>query len=215
MQLEQWKYDLKDMFDEANYRIRMIQDAGYTSYALDRVIKEGGKDYFDVSDVNSREQLLVEMTRARVFINDVGSTIEGARLETAQIYAKEYKGKFGNEYNNAENKYARYDIKAIDPNIASRAFESYRKIEEHRAGEIVKEGAYGSENLIIALYDAEIRGLDSLSYGESLLDAFVDTSNDEWNQTREMSNMISGITGVIEDEIRYGKNDNIRGGFLF
>jgi hypothetical protein len=207
MELRQWKQQLEPLVNEANHRIEMIQAAGYVSYALDRVTREGGSDYFDLESVNTREELLREMTRIRVFMNDKGSTVEGARLETAQIYASEYKGKFGNQYNNKENEFARFDVKSINRDAASRAFESYRKIEEHRAAEIIGDGAYGSENLIIALYDAEIRGNDSLVYGEDLLDTYIKTSTDSWKRATEDANMITGITGVIED--------NIAGRYLF
>lgn len=207
LELNAWKNQLEPLVTEANHRIEMIQAAGYVSYALDRVITEGKSDYFDLSSVNSREELIREMTRIRVFMNDKGSTLDGARLETAQIHASDYKGKFGNEFNNEENKFARYDIKSIDKDAASKAFESYRKIESHRATEIIGDGAYGSENLIIALYDAEIRGSDSLVYGEELLDTFIKTSTDSWKRATEDSNMITGITGLIED--------NITGRYLF
>lgn len=207
MELKQWKHQLEPLVTEANHRIEMIQAAGYVSYELDRVSREGGSDYFDLESVNSREELVREMTRIRVFMNDKGSTVEGARLETAQIHAAEYRGKFGNEYNNKENEFARYDIKSIDKDAASRAFANYRRIEEHRAAEIIGDGAYGSENLIIALYDAEIRGNDSLAYGEELLDTFIKTSTDSWKKATEDANMITGITGLIED--------NIAGGYLF
>jgi hypothetical protein len=201
MELKQWKQQLEPLVTEANHRIEMIQAAGYVSYALDRVAREGGADYFDLEPVNTREELLREMTRIRVFMNDKGSTVDGARIETAHIHAAEYKGKFGNEYNNKENEFARFDIKSINKDAASRAFESYRKIEEHRAAEIIGDGAYGSENLIIALYDAEIRGNDSLVYGEELLDTYIKTSTDSWKRATENANMITGITGVIEDNI--------------
>lgn len=207
VELSAWKRQLEPLVSEANKRIEMIQAAGYVSYALDRVITEGKSDYFDLSSVGNREELLREMTRIRVFMNDKGSTLDGARLETAQINASEYKGKFGNEFNNKENQFARFDVSTINKDAASKAFESYRKIESHRASEIIGDGAYGSENLIIALYDAEIRGNDSLVYGEDLLDTFIKTSTDSWKKATEDSNMITGITGVIED--------NITGRYLF
>lgn len=207
LELEDYKRKLEPLVSEANKRIEMIESSGYTSYALDRVIREGGQNFFNLEDVSTREELLREITRLRVFINDKGSTIEGAKLETAQIYSSDYKGKFGNEYNNEEHGFETFDIKVIDKKVAARAFESYRKIEEHRAGEIVNEGSYGSENLIIALYDAEIRGLDSLVYGEELLDTFIKTTTHTWKKTTEKANMISGITGIIED--------NITGGYTF
>lgn len=204
-----WRQQLEPMVSEANHRIEMIEHAGYVSYAYDRVLKEGGgQNYFDLESVTTREELLKEMTRMRVFINDKGSTIEGARMETAQIYGAEYKGKFGNEYNNEEHEFARYDIKAINRDPASRAFENYRKIESIRASQIGKQeggdGGYGSENLIIAMYDAEIRGYDSFNYGIDLLDAFVETESDSWKKATAEANMITGITGIIEDKIKGG-----------
>lgn len=206
-----WKQQLEPMVSEANHRIEMIEHAGYTSYALDRVIQESGQNYFDLEPVTTREELIKEMTRMRVFINDKGSTLEGARLDTAQIYGAQYKGKFGNEYNNEENNFAKFDIKSIDKDVAARVFENYRKIESIRSSQIGKQdggdGGYGSENLIIAMYDAEIRGHDSYNYGTDLLDAFVKTESDQWQQVMQNSNMLTGITGVIED--------NITGRYLF
>lgn len=206
-ELENWKNQLEPLVSEANKRIELIQASGYVSYALDRVIHEGGTDYFDLEPVKTREELLREMTRMRVFINDKGSTLEGAKLETAQIYASDYRGKFGNEYNNEEHNFSRFDTTTIDRELASRAFANYRRIEEHRATEIIGDGSYGSENLIIALYDAEIRGLDSLAYGEELLDTYVKTSSVMWERVTSKANMVAGITGLIED--------NITGGYRF
>ena len=207
-QLEESKNKLEPLVHEANMRIEMITSSGYTSYALDRVIKEGGVDYFSLDDVKTREELVRESTRLRVFINDKGSTIDGAKLETAQIYADEYKGKFGNQYHNEENNFKNYDTKVIKSDIAERAFRNYRIIEESRASHISERtGGYGSENLINALYDAEVRGMDSQLYRMELLDSFVLTNSKEGELAREKSNIISGITGIIED--------NITGGYAF
>ena len=109
-------------------------------------------------------------------------------------------------YNNEENEFARFDIKVIDKDIASRAFSNYRKIEEHRATDIIGDGAYGSENLIIAMYDAEVRGLESLVYGEELLDTFVKINTTQWQKTKRDSDSITGISGIIEDNILGGYN---------
>ena len=207
-QLEEAKNKLEPLVHEANMRIEMITSSGYTSYALDRVIKEGGVDYFSLDDVKTREELVRESTRLRVFINDKGSTIDGAKLETAQIYADEYKGKFGNQFHNEENNFKNYDTKVIKSEIAEKAFRSYRILEEDRSSNIsLKTGGYGSENLINALYDAEIRGLDSQMYGKELLDSFVEINSKEGERSREKANLISGITGIVED--------NITGGYLF
>ena len=205
-ELEKWKSDLEPLVNEANKRIELIQASGYTSYALDRVIKEGGQDFFDLSEINTREELITENTRLRVFINDKGSTLDGAKIETAQINSSKYLGKFGNQYNTKEYNFAKFDTDVIDKKIAIKAFENYRKIESHRASEIVGEGSYGSNNLIAALYDAEVRGYDSLVYGEDLLDSFVKLSDDEWENVRKDVNSITGISGIIEDNITGGRN---------
>lgn len=193
---------IETLFSEANKRIEFIKSQGFTSYAIDRVEHEGGKDYFDVEDITDRETLLEQLYRVRVFLNDKGSTIDGAKLQTAQINAEIYKGKFGNQYNTEEHNNARYDTTIIDKDIAARAFESYRKIESHRANEIVGEGQYGSENLIIALYDAEVRGMDSLVYGEALLDSFQKEHEEMWGRATKESDNISAISGLIYDNIK-------------
>lgn len=206
-QLADWKLKLEPLVYEANMRIEMIQSAGYTSYALDRVIKEGdGRDYFDLEDITTREDLIAENTRMRIFLNDEGSTMKGARLETAQIYSEKYRGKFGNEYKKENN--VAFDTSSIDPEVAKRAFENYRKIEEDRAAIIGKQGmagVYGSENLIIAIYDAEIRGKDSLVYGMDLLDAFESKAAPFVKEQQQTADEINAISGLIEHQMRGGK----------
>lgn len=194
--------EIEKLFTEANQRIEYIKAQGYTSYAIDRVESEGGRDYFDTDVITDRESLIRELYRVRTFLADKGSTVEGAIIETAQINSEIYKGKFGNQYNTEEYDYKRYDNKIIDDDAASRAFRAYRNIESHRASEIVGEGAYGSENLIIALYDAEIRGQDSLVYGEALLDAFQKQHEDMWNRATSEADEINSISGIITDNIR-------------
>lgn len=207
-QLADWKLRLEPLVYEANMRIEMIQSSGYTSYAVDRVIQEGGRDYFDIEDISTREELIAETTRMRIFLNDKGSTMKGAKLETAQIYSEKYKGKFGSEYKNEANGNFAFDTSIIDPEVAKKAFQSYRKIEEDRAAIIGKQGmpgVYGSENLIIAIYDAEIRGKDSQLYGKELLDAFESQSEFFIKKQHQTADEVHAITGLIEMEIRGGK----------
>lgn len=194
------------LFSEANRRIEFIKSQGFTSFAIDKLESESNKDYFDLEDIVDRESLVEQLYRVRLFLNDKGSTIEGAKLETAQINSEIYKGKFGNQYNTEENNYAHYDTKIIDKEFASRAFESYRKLEQTKAGQIAIQGGYGSENLITALYDAEIRGLDSLVYGNELLEIFYTEHLNVWDKATKDSDNISSISGQIYDNLkeRYG-----------
>ena len=206
MSREEFEYNkhlLMATQEEANRRIELIQSQGFTSHALERVIAEGyGRDYFDISEINNAGDLIAETTRMRVFINDHGSTLDGAKLDTAQIASEKYKGKFGNQYNNKEHDFAKFDTSVIDRVIAMKAFEAYRKIEESRAAQITQKGGYGSENLIIALYDAEVRGLDSEGYGNSLLNKFFRQDDEEQREMQEKMDSVTGITGVIIDNLR-------------
>lgn len=48
--------------------------------------------------------------------------------------------------------------------------------------------------MIIALYDAEIRGQDSLVYGMDLLDSLKLKNEDEWEFVTKDYNIISSMT---------------------
>ena len=200
------KSRLEILFSEANRRIEYIKAQGFTSYAIDKVENEGGKDYFDIDDVTDRESLIEQLTRVRVFLADKGSTVDGAILDTAQINSEIYKGKFGNQYNTEEYDYKRFDNKVIDEDLAKRAFESYRKLEESKQFLISKGKStgdvYGSENLIIALYDAEVRGMDSEVYGFNLLEAFYRGTQDMWSNIERDQDVTTAISGRVYDDIR-------------
>lgn len=199
------KMELEPLVHEANQRIEMIKALGLTSHAVERVIAEGdGRDYFDLEEVSSQKELLKEVTRMRIFIADKGSTVDIAKLETAQIEAEIYRGKFGNEYNTDEFNKARFDIKTLDIEIAKKAFENYRKIEEDFAGLITGKDGYGSENLIMAIYDAEVRGLDGYNYGVDLLNVDYIVKQESWMKTKERSDDVLSIAGFVEDRLTGG-----------
>ena len=67
--------------------------------------------------------------------------------------------------------------------------------------ELANSGGYGSENMIIALYDAEIRGQDSLVYGMDLLNALKLKNEDEWEFVTQDYNIISPMTVDLIDNI--------------
>ena len=208
-QLADYIDKFQPLVDVANNRIQTILEAGYNSLAIDRVEQQTGKEYFDLYDVKNREDLISRITAVRVFLADKGSTLEGAKLEMTQIATEKYKGKFGNQYNTEEYNFARYDTNAIDKEIAERAFENYRKIESIRASQIGRQGqdgVYGSENLIIAMYDAEIRGIDSFAVGNDLLDAFVEEADTAWKPIEDESDSTLAISGYYLDNLKRGMN---------
>ena len=208
-QLADYKEKFAPLVELANNNITKIKEAGYNSLAVDRIERQVGREYFDISSAKTRGELMAEITAVRVFLADKGSTLNGAKLETIETNSAIYKGKFGNQYNNEEYNFARYDINVIDKEIAERAFENYRKIESWRASQIGRQGqdgVYGSENLIIAMYDAEIRGLDSYAVGNDLLDAYVKESNTAWKPIEDEAESTVAISGYYLDNLKRGLN---------
>ena len=205
-QLAEYINKFTPLMEVANERIREILEHDYMSLAVKRVQEQQERDYFDMFDVNTREDLISRVTAIRVFLADEGSTLEGARKETLQTL---YGGKFGNEYNNKQNKFARYDISAIDKEKAEKAFENYRKLEEQWAALIGRQGGagvYGSENLIIAMYDAEVRGIDSFDVGKDLLEEFEKEQKTSWKPIEDEAEATIAISGVYFDNLTRGLN---------
>lgn len=201
---EQKRKELEPIIDEANRRIGNIVNLGLQSAALSRVEEETGRPYLTLDDAETIPQLITEATRARVFLNDKTSTIEGAKVYTAQLNAEEFRGKFGNQYHTWEHKFKNFDTNSIDEEIAKRVFANYRKLEELRAADIVGDGAYGSENLIIAMYDAEIHGEDSFDAGLDQLNAHYAQKTEEWQNRFERSNSVAAILGFYLNDDEEG-----------
>ena len=201
---EQKRKELEPIIDEANRRIGNIVNLGLQSAALSRVEEETGRSYLTLDDAETIPQLITEATRARVFLNDKTSTIEGAKVYTAQLNAEEFRGKFGNQYHTWEHKFKNFDTNSIDEEIAKRVFANYRKLEELRAADIVGDGAYGSENLIIAMYDAEIHGEDSFDVGLDQLNAHYEQKTEEWQNRFERANSVTAILGFYLNDDEEG-----------
>lgn len=189
------------LIDEANNRIEAIKEAGYNSMALERIENQTGKEYFDLFNVKNREDLISRMTAVRVFLADKGSTIEGAKLETMETTTAYLKGRFGGQWKKIQNNDISYDQSVIDEETAKRAFANYRKIEEIRASQIGRqdqEGVYGSENLIIAMYDAEVRGIDSFEIGMDLLDSWQEEVEKNWQPFIDEADETNSIKGYAQ-----------------
>lgn len=197
--VQSMKNRLEELIAEANRRIDILQSHGYASAALSRAEQETGRDYFTLDDANTRGEVIEEATRARVFLADETSTLEGAKIYTAQLNAAEFRGKFGNQYHTWEHKFKNFDTSVIDEEIAKTVFSNYRKLEELRAADITGDGAYGSENLIIAMYEAQIRGEDSFMTGLDQLDAHYRKKTREWQSRFERANEVGSILGTMTD----------------
>ena len=153
--INQLKLRLQPVIDEANNRWAVLDDLGLRSLAISRALEESNSKWgFEISQLTTREDILTEATRARVFLADKTSTAEGADLYTQQESYKQYAGQFGGKYHNWENKFKNYNINVIDEDTARVAFKAYRALEESEAARIIE---YGSENTIIAMYDMAIK----------------------------------------------------------
>ena len=115
-------------------------------------------------------------------ISDKTSTIEGAELYTVEINSERFRGKFGSEYRTPEYGNKGFDINVIYEEYAKEVFRSYRKLEELEQG-LIQE--YGSENLIIAMYDAKVRGADPFVTGHHIIDVWYRSKQDEWERRFE------------------------------
>lgn len=192
--------EFQPIIDEANRRAGNLINMGLASSALERLESETDRHFFTLDYAETIPELITEATRARVFLADNTSTIEGAKVYTAQLNAAEFKGKFGNQYHTWEHKYKNFDTTVIDEEIAKEVFSNYRKLEELRAADIIGEGAYGSENLIIAMYDAQIHGEDSYMIGLEQLDSFHRQKTEEWQERFERANSVASILGFYLNE---------------
>ena len=175
--LDNLRQQYEGLISEANQRWEMIEAAGYKSMAVTRARDEGGRDYFTLDYAESEGDILNEVTRARVFIADRTSTLEGAELYTAEINSEQFRGKFGSEYRKPEYGNKGFDPAVIDEEYAKEVFSSYRRLEETKQGLIEQ---YGSENLIIAMYDAKVRDEDPYLAGQHLIDLWYKTHTEEW-----------------------------------
>lgn len=154
-ELQELKDKVQPILDLANQRWSKLDDLELRSLAISRAYDEAEDERwgFDVSQLTTKGEVIEEATRARVFINDETSTPQGAELYTQQESYKQWAGQFGNQYNNWENKFKNYNTKTISEEHARVAFAAYRRLEESEAARIM---SYGSENMIIAIYDMVI-----------------------------------------------------------
>lgn len=160
------KSRLQPIIDLANSRWKALDNLDLRSLAISRAYDESNDTWgFDISEMTDKGDIIAEVTRARVFINDETSTVKGAELYSQQESYKQWQGQFGNQYNNWENKFKKFNISTISEDAAKVAFAAYRRLEESEAARIM---SYGSENMIIAIYDMVIH--QGLSDADNLED---------------------------------------------
>lgn len=204
-EIEQLKVKVKPIIDLANKRWEELDKNNLRSLAVSRAYDEGAGWGFDVSRLTDRGEIIAEATRARVFINDPTSTIEGAELYTQQESYRQWQGQFGNQYNNWENKFKKFNISTISEEHARVAFAAYRRLEESEAARIM---SYGSENMIIAIYDMVIKDnyydaenindvTDVTERARDLLSRELGERREEFERAFREENQVGNILDVI------------------
>ena len=189
-----YKTRMQEVIDYANSRIDAAMLSQTASIELDRFLNGDPDKRFDISNINDPGELRAYMTMVRTIIPTISENSDKAIIDTAFMARAAYEGQFGGQwketYTDEEGRvhYRHYNIhdvvdeqgqvirQAINPEIAREAFAAYRRIEEEFAGYIGRqgqEGVYGSENLIIAIYDSFARGEDGQIFAHDLMNAWI------------------------------------------
>ena len=163
--LDPLREQLNVLVNQANERVHDLANKGLNSRALTEATRSRlrmptrvADDELFRSDLKTRRQINREFARVHAFLNDYTSTTKGAYEFESDL--KDYKGAFGHQWQAeyGEN----YDKSRIDEEKAKMAFDLYRRIVEAAGGWERAVGifqgkesliGYGSENLIIAIYD--------------------------------------------------------------
>lgn len=200
---------MEEVISSVNARIDSLQSQGLTTVELARFQEGDSTKRFSLPDSLDPNEVRAYMTEVRVVASSIHEDSKKALLDTALVEAEIYKGQFGSQY--PVTHYNIKDVfddngniirKGINPDIASKAFEAYRNLESDYGpiiGRAGQKGVFGSENLIIAIYDIIERGMDGQLYGRDLLLAWQDEFNKEVEGANFLLNNASEIIGNWDD----------------
>lgn len=200
IKLEELRAKVSPIINLANQRWRELDALDLRSLAISRALTENDDEWgFDVSRLTTPQAIIAEATRARVFLADRTSTVQGAELYTQEEAAKEWKGQFGNQYPSSH-----YSGR-IDQDQAKVAFAAYRRLEESEAARMI---SYGSENMIIAIYDIVDKGEFSIDNPDDLtevtemardfLDREIGEKHRQFERAFSEQQEVGGILDVIK-----------------
>lgn len=222
-ELVDYKRQMSKIVNYTNVRIEEQLEKHELTTELYSFLNEDFNKRFDISQLTDPREIREYMTQVRVVLNSLDDGGRKASVDTAIMEAEVYRTQFGNQhrggYVDEEGKYRvrhfnTHDVfdesgnlirRAIDPTTASKAFAAYRRLEEQFAGYIGRQGQelmFGSENLIILLYDfyeknpeADNDFLRSHNTDDSLL--FASSLLDEWINERIME--MEGINYSLQN----------------
>lgn len=163
---------LATLVNQANARVTALAESGTPSRAVEearrsksRLTSRDKEEDLFRANLKTRRDINREFSRVQTFLNDFTSTVTGAQNFNKDLALESsLKGQFGGKWEASTGK--RYNTDVIDDEKAAKAFEIYRKVMEEsggwdRAVGMMKgyEGllGYGSENLIIQIYDMVVQ----------------------------------------------------------
>lgn len=191
-----YKSAMSKIVELTNMRMEQVLSNHMMTTEMNRFFNGDISKRFDISQLTDPGELRAYMTEVNVVLNSIGENSRKAEIDTAIMDAERFRGQFGNQYQTLHADYAgkqsvthfnlndvideegRIVKERINPDIASEAFAAYRKLEEAGyAGYIGRQGQemmFGSENLIILLYDFYDRGEDGFMHAKDILEAWID-----------------------------------------
>lgn len=214
--VQEWITRLTPGFMELNKRVKELMENNLTSKALETLISYGylNEDYqIDIAelrdDLAGQGKIGIQTLQhlnlvVMQFLNDNGSTVDGAIHEMAIEAQRVYRGKFGKEWLDRGGK--TWDTSVIKEMHLKRVFELYRRIEElpdnaALIGTRYQAGVYGSDNLIEFIYDLVNDGYDNddvLSIVQKELDNYAyETREHFYTKKKEISE--NNFTATSED----------------
>ena len=163
--------DMRGLVDYVNARIDDVLSRNMRTTELDKFLRGNENRRFNISQLSDPSDIRETMTELRTVL----STLEDdrkAQLDTGLMEAEIYRHQFGGNHasiysdesgthirhfnvNNVYDENGQIIRRAINPQLAAKAFAAYRRVEEIYAGYIGRQGqemVFGSENLIILLY---------------------------------------------------------------
>lgn len=206
--LTDYKREMQKVVDYANLRIDEQLKTHTMSMELYAFLNEDFSKRFSISELTNPDDIKAYMTEVRTVLSTIDEGSKKASMDSAVIEAEVYRGQFGNQHKSTfideqgkahKRHFNLNDVldddgniirRAIDPSLASKTFSAYRRVERGYAGVIGRQGQelmFGSENLIILLYDfyAKNPGADydydrtgntddALEYITQILESWID-----------------------------------------
>ena len=224
--LNNYKQEMNEVIEYANFRIDNAIRTNNKSLELERFLDGDDTKRFSISQLSDPSDLKAYMTEVRTILATIDTGTRKGEVDSAIMEAEAFRNQFGNQHRNVYideegrmrvRHFNTNDVfdeegniirRAVDPEIASKAFSAYRRLEQDYAGYIGRQGQemmFGSENLIILLYDFYDRNpgadydyntkgntYDALEYAKPLLDEWIN------NQLLELGGINYSFSDAID-----------------